>query len=708
MRNLLLSAASALAMLLAADVARANSASSCRLGNGIKHIVYLQFDNVHLRRDNPNVPSDLEQIPSLLNFIKNNGVMLSNHHTPLISHTSVDIVTALTGVYGEKFGFAVGNSFGFFDPAGAPHFNSSFAYWTDQVNEGTSANPVYVPQMVDQRGKVHPAPWVPFTRAGCDVGAFSLANIEFENTTSDIDNVFGPTSAEHNENLANHAKALADFEGIALHCAQGSKLCAASPSARPDVLNDEPGGYTGFQALFGNKYLAPVINAGNGYVLDLDGNHIADTSKPPNDGFPGFNPTPSQSLGYVAQMLEAGVPVVYFYIEDAHDNHGYPGAPANPDGAFGPGEAGYVYQLKAYDAAFSKFFARLKADGITADNTLFVITADENDHFAGNIAAATPAGCDGVKVACTYPIGAKGEVDADLSLVFATEFGNTTPFAVHSDDAPTFHINGNPAQTSTITRTLERQAATLLGYDPNVGGDAKVTQALADQAEMGLLHMITHDPARTPNFVLFGNPDYFLSASGKTNPLCSPTADAANCFAQSRGFVWNHGDFQKDINVTWLGVVGPGVMNVGQTDAIFTDHTDIRPTILSLAHLRDDYAHDGRVVFEIMAPHILPESLRRKSDVLIDLANAYKRINAPTGPLGIKTLTGLSTKALQGSDANYARLDSKIVTLTNKRNAIASQMIAILEQAAFENYAVNEREARRLIDEAHDLLESVN
>ncbi len=32
----------------------------CRLGNGIKQIVYLQFDNTHLKRDNPGVPSDLE------------------------------------------------------------------------------------------------------------------------------------------------------------------------------------------------------------------------------------------------------------------------------------------------------------------------------------------------------------------------------------------------------------------------------------------------------------------------------------------------------------------------------------------------------------------------------------------------------------------------------------------------------------------------
>src|SRR3984893_6660403 len=76
--------------------------------------------------------------------------------------------------------------------------------------------------------KSYPAPWVPFTRAGCDVGAFSVANIEFENTKGDIDNVFGPTSPEHNENLANPDLAVADFEGIAIHCALASPLCGGS------------------------------------------------------------------------------------------------------------------------------------------------------------------------------------------------------------------------------------------------------------------------------------------------------------------------------------------------------------------------------------------------------------------------------------------------------------------------------------------------
>src|SRR5215510_11956434 len=269
--------------------------SRCNLqsvGNKIQHVVYIQFDNVHLRRDNPNVPSDLEQIPNLLNFLEDQGTLFTNHHTPLISHTSVNILTSLTGVYGDKFGVPIGNSFGLFDQNGvASSFPSSFTCWTDVLADG-------LPEMLDQRGKNAPAPWVPFTRAGCDVGAFSIANIEFENVTTDIDTVFGPTSPQHQEAATNRSKAIADFEGIAIHCAKGSPLRATNNSA-PDTLNDEPGGYTGFTALFGNVNVQPQISP-QGPVADLDGNVIADNSSPPNPGFPGFSPTASQTLGYLA------------------------------------------------------------------------------------------------------------------------------------------------------------------------------------------------------------------------------------------------------------------------------------------------------------------------------------------------------------------------------------------------------------------------
>src|SRR5262249_62402467 len=61
-------------------------ASGCRLNSSqgnIKHVIYIIFDNVHFRRDNPNVPSDLEQMPNLLNFIRDNGTLHTNHDTVL-------------------------------------------------------------------------------------------------------------------------------------------------------------------------------------------------------------------------------------------------------------------------------------------------------------------------------------------------------------------------------------------------------------------------------------------------------------------------------------------------------------------------------------------------------------------------------------------------------------------------------------------------
>ena len=599
------------ASLLAASAlfAGAARANGCQLAPGVKHIIEIQFDNVHLRRDNPDVPADLEQIPALLDFLQDNGTILTNHHTPLISHTADDIITTLTGVYGEKHGQPVANSYGFFNADGSVSFASSFSYWTDLAPNGT-------PQMIDQAGKTAPAPWVPFTRAGCDVGGFSMANIEFENVSGDINNVFGPNSAEAAEAKANFDMAVADFEGISIHCAQGSTLCAGG---QPDLLPDEPGGYVGFMGLFGNKFVAPAITGkpGNLVVSDLNGVPIEDDNNPPNIGFPGFDPSPAQTLGYLATMLEAGVPVVYGYIEDAHDNHSGPGA-------FGPGETGYVNQLKAYQVAFTEFFARLAADGITKENTIFIITADENDHFAGQ--PGQPAGCDGVRTPCTYirvPSNCNGdtilctttnlgEVTIDLRQLLVTEFGDGTSLSVHDDDAPTVYITGNPTQTATVTRMVEQETGKLIAFDPIQSANVPVMQRLAGTTEMSFLHMITADPARTPTYALFGNDDFFITATSptKTPTPCTPLSA---CSDEQPSFNWNHGDFQQEIVHTWLALVGPGVEHQGRNGNFFTDHTDTRPTLLTLAGVKDDHAHDGRVIFEVIDPEALPRTRIRSS-----------------------------------------------------------------------------------------------
>ena len=75
--------------------------------------------------------------------------------------------------------------------------------------------------------------------------------------------VFGGGSPEWNEavtasgfsfNSAQGRIAQTNFVGIAIHCAKGGGICAKpanSANARADSLPDEPGGYTGFQGLFG-------------------------------------------------------------------------------------------------------------------------------------------------------------------------------------------------------------------------------------------------------------------------------------------------------------------------------------------------------------------------------------------------------------------------------------------------------------------------
>jgi hypothetical protein len=664
-----------------------DSGSGCTLRSArgdIQHVIYIQFDNVHFTRDNPNVPSDLEQMPHLLNFFVNNGTFSTNHHTPLISHTADDIITSLTGVYGERHGQPVSNSFNYFNPADpgglGSTFTTSFTYWTDLVDP--VADPTF--NLLTHAGKNAPAPWVPFTRAGCNVGAVSIANMELENTRADITTVFGPGSPEAIEAANNSGQANRDFVGIAIHCAAGDAVCAGT-NGKPDVLPDEPGGYVGFDALYGHKYVVPVI-APSG-LNDLFGNPIT--------GFPGFGGiSAAQSLAYTAAMQENGVPITYSYISDAHDNH-------SGFGAFGPGQAGYVAQLKAYDDAFNKFFTRLANDGITPNNTLFILTSDENDHFAGG--PPLNPGCDGVTVPCTYTPGSVGpntigELLSNIQSLLGEEDPTLnftkTPFDIHFDMAPVFYISGQPARDSAVARQFERDASKLTAVNPRTGNTDTLTRFLADPVELKLLHMITGDPLRTPTFVMFADPDYFFQTFGadvKVNP----------------GFAWNHGGVAPEINNTFLALAGPGVKNNGITDSVWSDHTDIRPTLLSLVGLKDDYQSQGRVLAEDLHRWALPDGVEDSSDEFAELARAYKRINAPVGELGLATLK-ISTAALAGDNETYNDLENRLQFITDFRDHLAAKMLDRLTDAEFQGKRIRGGEARELVLRANALVDYVN
>ena len=689
----LLVAASSVSATFADNSSKA--ATGCDLesqGNHIQHVVNIVFDNVHFTRDDPNVPSDLEQMPNLLDFVTGNGTLISHEHTPLISHTGTDILTSLTGQYGDQMGVPVSNAFGFFDtgvngtPAPQTRFDSMFRYWTATIG-GQFDNTF---NMLTPAGKNAPAPWVPFTRAGCNVGGVATANIELENTFPDVRTVFGAGSPEDQEetNAFNiqcgfrgvppctpaQQKAKnqpsADFVGIAVHCGLNTANCAGSSQSRPDVLPDEPGGYTGFKGLFGAAHTNQVISPG-GPVTDLNGSVIADETG--NPGFPGFDAmSAAVSLGYVAQMQEHGVPVTYAYIADAHENHA-------TGRAFGPGEAGYVAQLKAYDDAFGRFFARLAKDGINRGNTLFSVTSDENDHFAGG--RGSPTGCDGVHVPCTY--SKIGELNASLDTLwagvppFSTPGGPAQPrVQVHNDSAPTIYADGNLAQSDPGVRALEQASAHIQTVSPITGETDHITNFLAGRAAMRNLHMLTGDSRRDPTFTLFANPDYFLCV---TNFPCQPKG--ATGATENPAFAWNHGDFAPDINTTWLGLVGPGVRHLGVDDTVWSDHANDRPTVMALVGLKDDYRHEGRVLAEVLDRGALPDGFGDVASY-VRLSQVYEQINAPVGQFGRATLT-LSTSALESTSNGDAVFQAGTKTLTDlgaTRDQIATEMQGQLDR----------------------------
>src|SRR4051795_5408393 len=129
----LISGAAVASTAVAVPSTGADAPSSCQLGDGVQHVISLVFDNVHFFRDNPNVPSDLEQMPHLLNFLKSNGTVFSNSHTPLIAHTANDSLTIYTGLYGDRHGQPVTNSYKTYNPDGSTDPATSFTYWTSPI-----------------------------------------------------------------------------------------------------------------------------------------------------------------------------------------------------------------------------------------------------------------------------------------------------------------------------------------------------------------------------------------------------------------------------------------------------------------------------------------------------------------------------------------------------------------------------------------------
>src|SRR5205809_500541 len=76
----------------------------------------------------------------------------------------------------DRLGVPVSNTFRYFTPDGTTRTGVAFAYRTAPLFDPAgppfppAAQTDLTPEMINEQGKVSPAPWVPWTRAGCDVG----------------------------------------------------------------------------------------------------------------------------------------------------------------------------------------------------------------------------------------------------------------------------------------------------------------------------------------------------------------------------------------------------------------------------------------------------------------------------------------------------------------------------------------------------------
>ena len=110
-------------------------------------------------------------------------------------------MTSESGLYGSHQGVPVANEYQYYKPDGTTDEAGSFAYWADPIvdyNTNLAGTPIgdSNPTMIGSNGKMAPAPWVPYTRGGCNYGTVASANTEIENTLPDVALVYGKNSPQ--------------------------------------------------------------------------------------------------------------------------------------------------------------------------------------------------------------------------------------------------------------------------------------------------------------------------------------------------------------------------------------------------------------------------------------------------------------------------------------------------------------------------------
>src|SRR4029077_9769358 len=260
-------------------------------------------------------------------------------------------------------------------------------------------------------------------------------------------------------------------------------------------------------------------------------------------------------------------------------------------------------------------------------------------------------------VPCNYTTSQDGELQANIKGLLSTTASAGTAFDVEPQGAA-IYVHGQPAADDPAVRQLERDTAAMTSNLTYSGvPNEQIAKYQAGALEQRVLHMQTNDPLRTPTYSIFPMPVYFFSTSG-------PNVSFNN------GCGYDHGYYAPNIDITWSSVVGPGAAVNGvdgpgptggneshdpnsthtvpgaSTHGTWVEEADLRPTLLHLVGLTDDYQTDGQVITQALAAPT--KSLRR----VAQLGALYRQINSSVGAFATHTLLA-DTHALASGSASH-------------------------------------------------------
>ena len=542
-----------------------------------------------------------------------------------------------------------------------------------------------------------PAPWVPYTRAGCDVGNVGVANTVLENNnsiifktgtssvfatdpTGDMTKVFGEGSPEWNEGkdsqlapagTAARAKAQTDFVGIAIHCATPAAASATRTRRTPrpdDSLPDEA------------RRLRRLQGALRREVRRTRRSTTAARASTTRTG--SRSPTSSTSAASrastgcsrrtrSARSRRCRRPASRSRSATSPTRTTGTASPARSTTPTGPARPATSSSSRTTTRRSRDFFARLQSDGITKDNSLFVVTVEEGDHFAGTApddprATASPT-------PCTYSNGHVTEVNGDLKRLVATynaSHGTSRDDELQRPLATWRRTSTSPAirpGTPPTARTLEKAMSDMTVTNPLLGPAA---EAVRRDGRSGRGEVTPHGHGRPG-----ADADVHAVRPGRLLPQRVRRRDAvrrattSNCVflpndgAPNQTFAWNHGGIQPEIahDLDRLGRARASRRRA-ETDKVL-DRPHRHPADDALAARAE-----GRLRVRRPRRHRVPEGRRRAE---VARRQGRSRISARCTSRSTRRSAHFSMNTLCASTGALASNTPGDTTYTNTETALA-------------------------------------